>query len=179
MADSTQFGAFIPTTDDFDVEEIRNSNMPSQLKDLALRLYQSYNDAALITNIKDSGYYLPVEFVNGQQWFADPSIDPQAPDTQTPTTRQVYRMVVDFGTLPNTGTKTVPHTIEGISTQTTFTRIYATASDTTNMEYIPIPYVSSTETIEINIDDTDVIITTSADFSNFDTTYVVLEYLKN
>ena len=180
MAVSQEFGAYLPTTDDFDIDPILESDLSEPLKDLLIRLYQSYNDVALITNIKDSGYYLPTEFVNGQQWFGSPSLTSTASNSQTLTTRQVYRQVINFGALLNTAAKSVAHGIVGISTSTTFTRIYGVASDTTAMHYIPLPYVSvGGGAIELEVDSTNVTVTTASNRTSYNVCYIVLEYLKN
>ena len=64
---------------------------------------------------------------------------------------------------------------------TTFTRVYATASDTTGFNYIPVPYASSTaaNNIELNVNGTNVNIITGSNRSNFNICYVVLEYLQS
>jgi hypothetical protein len=89
-------------------------------------------------------------------------------------------MTVNFGALPNTATKSVAHGIT-ITTATTFTRIYATASDTSGSTYIPIPFSSPTlvSNIQITVDATNVNITTGSNRSNFNICYVVLEYIKS
>lgn len=88
-------------------------------------------------------------------------------------------MTINFGTLPNTGTKSVAHNIP-ITVGVTFTRIYATASDTAGSLYIPIPFVETTgNEIQIDVDATNVNITTTSDRTNFTICYVVLEYIKN
>ena len=88
-------------------------------------------------------------------------------------------MVVNFGQLPNTATTTVAHGID-FTTEYTLTRFYGAATDTTNRVYIPLPYASPTlaNNIELSADATNVSITTGSDRTNFDTTYVILEYLK-
>lgn len=175
MAQSQEYGAYLPTTDDLDINTLLEGKMDPGLKDFLVRLYQSYNNIANVVNVKESAYYLPVEFVNGQQWFA------LTGSTNESQTRQVYRRVVDFGTLPNTGTTSVAHNIEGISAETTFTRIYGCASDTAAFSYLPIPFASTAATgnISVSVDATNVIITTDSDRTAYTTTYVILEYLKN
>lgn len=87
-------------------------------------------------------------------------------------------MVVDFGALPNTGTKSVPHNIT-VTGSTIWTRYYATATYP-GSSGIPIPYASPTlaNNIEINVDATNVNITTGSDRTAYTTTYVILEYLQ-
>ena len=83
--------------------------------------------------------------------------------------------------LPNAGTTSVPHGINiTADTSFTFTRIYATASQV-NVSFLPIPYVSVAnimDNIEINVDNTNVNITTGSDRTNYTFCYVILEYIK-
>ncbi len=102
--------------------------------------------------------------------------------------RQVFRKVIAFGALPNAGTKSVAHGIDTLPQDLpnnyigfSFTRIYATATDPVNELYIPIPYASNVaaNVIEINVDATNVNITTASNKTAYTITYVVLEYIKS
>lgn len=171
-------GLFVPTTNVWDVSQIYAlEDIDPQLQELLVRLYQNLNVMALALNLKDSGYYSIQEFLNSQAYFPDPALT--STSATTPVYRQVFRTVVNFGDLPNAGTKTVPHGID-ITNTYSFTRIYAASSDQVALNYIPIPYASATlvNNIEIFVDATNVIIITAADYSNFTLTYVVLEYIK-
>ena len=177
MANPITSGLFVPTTNVWDVSELYQIDVNSpQFKELLVRLYQNINNIAISLNIKDSGYYVTNEFVNGQLFFPNPSLNSST--QQSAEFRQVFRLVIDFGSLPNAGAKSVPHNLT-VNTGYTFTRIYATSSDTTGFNYIPIPYASAsgTDNIQLDVDATDVIITTTSDRTNFNVTYVVLEYL--
>jgi hypothetical protein len=184
MATDKEFGMFLPTTDIFDRSAIDALDVKSQeFKDFLVRLYQATNNISIVVNIKDSGYYDTQEFINGQLFFPDKSLSSST--AKAPEFRQVFRMVVNFGALPNTTSKSVAHGID-INTATdnnlyTFTRIYGCTSDTTGFTYLPIPYASSTaaNNIELSVNSTNVVITTGINRTNYDTTYVVLEYLKN
>jgi hypothetical protein len=179
MALQSQFGAFVPTTDVYDIQTLYDFNPTSEEYKLFLvRLRQSVNNHALVLNIKDSGYYLPAEFINGQLYFPNPDPSITAPDKKNPVYRQVYRMLVNFGALPNTGTKSVAHTIVNVDSQYTFTRIYATASDTSGLTYIPIPTMTALGEIYMSADVTNVNITTTFNASNYNVCYAILEYIK-
>lgn len=88
-------------------------------------------------------------------------------------------MLVEVDGLPNGATKTVAHRITSITNKFMATRIYGAASDTSALEYIPLPYVSSTDPVELMFDSTDVLITTSTNMTRFNKCWVVLEYLKH
>ena len=179
MADFTNRGAFVPTTDVWDVSEIYSTDVNSEeFKELLVRLYQNINKIALSLNIRDAGYYVDQEFVNGQLFFPDPLLNSQT--SQNPVFRQVFRKVVNFGVLPNNATKSAAHAIV-MNTNFSFTRIYGCASDTGANIYLPIPYASGTgaNIIELNVDGTNVNVITNSNRTNFDTTYIILEYIKN
>ena len=173
------FGSFIPTTSVWDVTSIyQTEGITPELKELLVRLYQNLNNMAVSTNLKDAGYYNTQEFVNGQQFFPNPANSSQT--AVQPDFRSVFRMIVNFGALPNAGTKSVAHGI-AMTSSFSFTRIYATATNPTTPKFIPIPYASNSanSSVEINVDGTNVNITTAANLTAYTITYVILEYLKS
>lgn len=177
----TQGGAFVPTNYLWDIQQLESGSLKEEdLRLLLVRLYQNINNIALALNLKDTGMYNTSQFVNSQVFFPNPALNSST--AQTPEFRQVYRTVVNFGALPNAGTKTVPHNIT-CTTLTSFTRIYATASKpTVAFEYLPIPYSSATavaDNIELFVDATNVNIVTATNYSAYTITYVILEYLQN
>lgn len=172
------YGAFNPTTDVLDVSQLYSIDVNStEFKELLVRLYLNVNRINILSNLKDTGYYDTNILVNSQQYFPNPALS--STTSTIPTFRPVYRKVINFGMLPNTRTKSVAHEII-VTAATSFTRIYATASDQTGFNYIPIPYASPTpaNNIELRVDATNVIITTGSNRSNFTVCYVVLEYLQ-
>lgn len=178
MAQATQFGAFVPTTQVWDVARFYQVDVESrEFKELLVRMYQQINLIATVLNVKESGMYPLQEFVTSMQWFEDPALNSST--AQQPELRQVIRKVIDFGTLPNAaGTKSVPHGLT-ITGATRFTHIYATASDPTTPSFIPIPYASSilADNIELSVDAMNVNITVGKNRSTYTTTYVVLEFI--
>lgn len=177
MPNPVTSGLFVPTTNVWDVSQLYEVDVNSpQFKELLVRLYQNINNISLALNIKDSGYYITDEFVNGQLFFPNPTLNSST--LANAEFRQVFRLVIDFGALPNTAAKVVPHNL-AVNIGYTFTRIYATASDTTGFNYIPIPYASSSgaDNIQLDVDATNVTITTASDRTNFNVTYVILEYI--
>lgn len=172
-------GLFIPTTSSFDVSRLYEVEVNSpEFKELLVRLYETINTIAIALNLKDSGYYFLQEFVNGQAYFPNPTLSSST--ANQPVARQVFRTVVDFGMLPDTTFKSVAHNIAGINSAYTFTRIYACASDPVAFSYLPIPFASSVaaDIISLQVDSTNVTITTASNRNAYTTTYVVLEYIK-
>ena len=179
MSNPQDHGAFVPTTFIWDVDKIQSMDVTSpEFKELLVRLYQNLNLVVNVLNIKDTGLYFIDEFVCGQQYLPDPTLS--SPSERNSAPRQIYRKVIDFGSLPNTGSTLVAHGLT-LNSSAQFTRIYATASDTTTpFNYIPIPFASPTlvNNIELSVDATNVTITTGSDRTNFNQCYVVLEYFK-
>lgn len=175
--DQVEPGAFVSTTNRWDVSQIFEFSPDSdEFKQLIVELFQNINDIALVLNIKDSGYYVPTEFVNGQIFFPNPALSSTTSDS--PVYRQVFRKVINFGTLPNAGTTSVAHGLT-IDSNFTFTRIYGAATDPSTT-FIPLPYSSTTlvNNIELSVDTTNVNITTGIDRTGFTITYIILEYIK-
>ncbi len=169
------FGLFIPTTTIFDVDRLQEIDVQSdEFKELLIRLYQTVNNSALATNLKDTGYYLVQEFVTGAVYFNT--------NNDFNRLRPVYRMVVDFGALPAAGTKSVAHNIPAVTSTFSWVKIYGTATNPTAVTGIPIPFSSSTavaSNLQITVDATNVNITTGGtNYSAYTRTFVVLEYIK-
>ena len=175
------YGNFLPETDTFDRSIIDNLNVDKDLKESMIRLYQLANEICVTVNKKDTGLYIEEEFVNGQQWFQNKNLS--STTAQRPEYRQVFRKVFNMGALPTAaGSPTVINHGITFDSNTTFTRIYGTATNTTGFAAIPLPYVhaTATSTIRLDVSATQVIITSGGlNYSAYDTTYVVLEYIRN
>jgi hypothetical protein len=181
MAQSGQFGAFGPTTQVWDVGELQNINVNSpEFKELLVRMYQNLNLMTLVLNAADKGIYDTQEFLNGQQWFPDPTTNSTTAISSH--YRTPLRKVINMGALKNTGTTSQLHGIT-VSDTLRWTRIYgvATAPGTSHpaLNGIPLPYVSTTagSIVELNVTSTTVNAITNDDKSAFTYCYVVLEYL--
>lgn len=144
---------------------------PEDPKELSRILDLLYKRIANSVNSKEGALYVPQEVAAFQQYFASATNPLQF--------RPVYRRVVIFGALPNTALKSVAH---GIAFGTTFsaTRIYGAASDPVNFIYLPLPYASPTaaNNIELNVDATNVNITTGSNRTAFTICTVVIEFMK-
>lgn len=179
MATSPRYGAFVATTNIYDVSQLYDTdfNDPDAIRELLVRLYQNLNLMANVLNVKDTGMYQVTEFVNGQLFYSNPNFN--STTANQPALRQVLRKVINFGALPNTTTKSIAHNIT-CTAATTFTRIYGCATNPSNA-YIPLPYSSANNVahnIELFADTTNVNVTTGSNYSTYTTTYIVLEYLQ-
>jgi hypothetical protein len=172
-------GAFIPTTNIWDTSELQNIDVTKpEFTELLVRLYQNLNRMSQMINIKDSGFYYPQEFVNGQKFFPNPNAPLGSTMAQTP--RQDFRMTVYWATaLPSATSVSIPHNIPWTPT-TTATRIYGASTNLTTMKSIPLPYASASgDNVELQVNATNVVITTdSASWIGYTVTYIVIEYLK-
>jgi hypothetical protein len=177
MATSSQYGAQIPSTNVWDIPELTQIN-DQPTRELFIRLYQNINRISLAINVQDTGMYNTDQFVNGQLYFPNPNSS--SANTNATQFRQVSRKVINFGALPNATTKSVPHGII-CNASTTFTRIYGCSSDTTGFNYIPLPYASPVlvNNIELKVDATNVTVITGINRTNFNITYIILEFLSS
>ena len=90
--------------------------------------------------------------------------------------KPIYRKVIDFGALPKTSTKSMPH---GISNIDKFIRVYGTANrvDTGDGRVMPYAVSSDAGSIELYQNKTTITVTTTNDRSPYKA-YVILEYTK-
>lgn len=172
--------SLISTTNVWDTSQLYSSDFGNKddLRELFVRLYQNINNIVLVLNQKDTGCYFLQEFINSQVFFPNPTLSSSSSSPSS--VRQVYRYVMNFGALPNTGTTSVAHGLT-MSAIWSATRIYGASTDTSGLNYIPLPYASPTaaNNIELKIDATNVTIITGSNRSAFTKTYVVFEYLKS
>ena len=90
--------------------------------------------------------------------------------------KPLYRKVIDFGTLPNTTTKSVNHNISNLNK---IVSMKGYAYNGTNFNPLPSTNVNSLgNQMALYCNATQVIVATGADRSNFTESYVVLEYTK-
>lgn len=147
--------------------EVPKPDDPDFVKIMSLYMKRSADSM----NTKEGALYTLKEVATFQQYFV--ASEPQR-------TRNVYRMTVNFGALPNTGAKSVPHGI-AFNSECSITRMYGAATDPVNLLYIPLPLAAPVliENIELYADGTNVNIITGRNFSNYTRCTVVLEYTKN
>lgn len=141
--------------------------IPKEPKEMREFLQEQIKRISSVVNTKGGALYIPVEQASFQKYFTS---------RDSNVFRDGYRMVVDFGPLPASGDKRVPHNIK-FNKNFALTDLYAAATDPVNLSYIIIPYVASNP-IKIELDAHDVIISVTSDRSSYTICYVVIEYLK-
>lgn len=146
--------------------------------DFRLQLRKYLNDIAVALNVKENGFYVEDEIPTAGLFIPTFSTTTSA-NTKF---RPMFRTVVDFGALPNNGTKTVPH---GITTTQDYSIIKLQGGATepgvstiNSALAIPMDGIPNNERVSLEIDATDVIIKTSMDRSNYTRTFIVIEYIK-
>lgn len=179
MATRGNFGSYLTTTTLYDASQLTSVDVTSpEFKQLLVRLYQNLSSMAHVINNKESSFYdnSLSDFVTANQWFPNPNLTSSS--STSPTFRVSQRAVINFQALPNNATKSVAHGIT-VTPALSWTRIEAIATNPTAPLGIPIPYASATagNIIEINVDNTNVNITTNSDRTAFTICYVILEYL--
>lgn len=172
---------FLPITNIFDVDAIRNSNISQeQLKQILIRIVQAFNETNIVVNLKDTGIYSTIETVNGQTFPPNPTLTSLS--SETPEERQVLRKLVVCGALPNNTTKAVAHGIT-VGANTEWTRIYGAATKpTATYAGIPLVYLDDTtfgSNVTLRVDHQNVHIKTTADMTAFTKCNVIIEYLQD
>jgi hypothetical protein len=167
-------GWFLPTTEiigtDLIIEAAKDNVL---LQQVLIQVIKSIGNLNKTVNGKSTGIRALTEFVNGNTYYLG---------TNATTGLSSFIKMIDFGTISNIGVNTVPHGIDiSINQNFTFVDIYGVATDPVGLQYIPLPFASSsgTENIQLNVTATDIVITTPIDRSAFTRTLVFVEYLKN
>ena len=117
------------------------------------------------------GDYQSIELLAGKNFI---------PGTVSPTeNRQVFRKVLDTGTLPNATTSTTAHGLT-LDSRFSLVSLYGGAYDPSTPAAIPLPYVDLTalNAVEVRLTSTDVVIETAVDKRAYTRSYVIIEYLK-
>jgi len=161
---SQRFESYVPVFD----------TMPDDWDQGKISLVEHLKKISNGVNTREIGYFLDEELLTGKQY---PSVGTVSETSEQ--YRSSFRMLVDFGTLPNTGTKTVAHNIT-VDANFTLTQLYAAATDPVAFTSLPIPYASNIagDSISLSMDATNVIITTGSNRTNFTRCYVIIEYLQ-
>lgn len=127
-------------------------------------------------NIREIGWFLDQELLSGKSFI--PGMNQGISGGSSQQTRSILRKVVDFGPLPNTTTKSVPH---GIFVDANFSliQLFASATDPTNLQALPIPYVGvTTDDVSLYMDQTNININTKSDRTSFTRCFVIIEYIQ-
>lgn len=171
-------GAQIQTSQVWDVAEIYQTEGLSQgAKELLVRMYQNLNIMAMAVNNKDTGIYHTDEFVTGGTLYPNPAYD--STTAISPSRRQIYRKVIEFGALPDTDTKIVAHGIT-VTPNLSYISITGVTKDPVTNISLPLPFAHDTAVQEIAlwIDGADIKVRTGNNRTAYTETKIFLEYIK-
>lgn len=161
---SQQFESYVPLYD----------SIPEHWEDARDILVEYFKKVSNAINAREIGWLLTEELLTGKQF--NPGIN--SPNTQT--FRSVFRKVINFGALPNAGVMSVPHGINVGSNFSLASPLVAAATDPTDFLAIGLPFSSPTlnKNIQLDMDDTNINITTAIDYSAYTICYVTIEYMQ-
>ena len=161
--DSQNFDSFVPV---YDV-------VPEKWEDARPFLVEQLKKISNGINIREIGWFLDVELLSGKQFFTDQTITGTSEQF-----RSVFRKVIDFGQLPNAGTKSLPH---GITFDVNFTLVsmWLSATDPVNFKAFSLAYWAKNipGDIILNMDATNVNVTTASNYTAYKRSFIVIEYL--
>lgn len=152
--------------------------IPDKWEDAREFLVEHLKKISLAVNAREIGFFLDEELLSGKAFI--PGINDFTNGSTSQIYRSVLRKVIDFGALPNTGTKSVPHGIT-FDANFTLTAFWADATDPNGLSAIPIPFADPTalaNNIEMDMDSTNVNITTGTDRTNYTRCFVTIEYIQ-
>lgn len=160
-----QFESFVPVYD----------MVPEKWEDARQFLVEHLKKISNAVNIREIGWYLDEELLSGGAFIPGVTI----PGNNPANYRQIFRKVIDFGPLPNTGTKTIPH---GITFDNNFTllHLYGAATQPSS-NAIPLPYIEVAVTpgnIQLYMNTTHVIVITESNRSAYTRCFITIEYIQ-
>lgn len=164
MSNSSQlFESYVPVYD----------AVPEKWEDARPFLVEMFKKISNAVNIREIGWFLDEELLSGKQFVPSGSTPTGADPNQL--YRSILRKVINFGALPNTTTKSVPHGIS-FTNQFTLIQLYGAATQPSTLA-IPISDLAPYGTT-ISIDPININITTTTNLNAFTVTWITLEYLQ-
>lgn len=175
ISQTLNFGAYLPTTSSWEIQQIQASDIDPKLKEVLIRIYQQMNNISNVVNYKETGIYDTNEFLTGQIYF--PIVGPAQTNSSEIQYRPAFRKSFNIGPLPDTTTFTTPHQLP-INDGWIITRIFGTAFQPGGQNSIPLPYPSTTSAniIEVYLTNTVIGIITAADYSSYNA-YITIDYI--
>ena len=171
-----QGGAYVQQTPIFNFND--NDVNSVAFQDYMTQLTQSINNMALVVNMKDTGYYDTTSYISGRFWYRVPDPNGVLPPEYRPSLRQVYPFALQNGTI--NPVQTIPHGLT-FGPQFMIVDQWGVANWPSNGS-IKLPYLSISGTsafIEVDVNATDIVITTQSDYSDFTNCFYVLEYVNS
>lgn len=165
MTTSQEFESYVPVYD----------AIPEQWEEARPFIVEQLKKISNAVNIREIGWFLDEELLSGKAFIP---VAVPAGDASPQQYRTILRKVIDFGTLPNTATKSVAH---GIVFDVNFTliQLWAAATDPVNFIALNIGHAAAAPNqIELTMDATNINITTAKNYTAFTRCFVVVEYIQ-
>ena len=153
------------------VEE--NPFFPSDFNQLVLKLTDYSRSVSTSINQREICAYVANEILTGSTLFSDEDTS----DVELSVLRPVYRKVIQFGPLPNATSKSVPHHIPVVNTYQ-FIKVLTVPNNPAATGATPYATPIPNATARVDITTTNIVITTTADYSAYTVCSVILEYVK-
>lgn len=159
---SQHFESYVPV---YDV-------VPEKWEDAREFLVEHLKKISNAVNIREIGWYLDEELLSGKQFI--PGVTATGNVQQF---RSVFRKIIDFGALPNTGFKAVPHGIN-VDTRFTLLHLYACATDPVGLTSFEIDHAENlTGNVWMYMDANNINIVTNSNRSSYSRCFVTVEYI--
>jgi len=150
--------------------------VPEKWEDARAVIVEQLKRLSTAVNIREIGWFLDEELLSGKAFI--PGTNNALDGGTSQQYRQILRKVIDTGTLPNTGTKKVPHGIK-IDSNFTLIDLFGAATDPVALFSIDLGHAAAAPfQVEIFLDATDINIVTGSNRSSYTRSFVVIEYIQ-
>ena len=157
---SQEFESFVPV---YDV-------VPEDWEEARQFLVEILKKISNAINVREIGFFLDEELLSGKLFIPG--------TTNNQAFRTVLRTVVNFGTLPNAGTKSVAHNIT-VDANFSLVSMWLSATDPINLVGFSLAYYSiAAGDIKLSYNATNVVVTTGSNYSAYTRAFVVCEYIQ-
>lgn len=162
-SDSQQLESYLPVYD----------TIPESWEEGRQFLIEQLKKISNAVNAREIGFFLDEELLTGKGFIPGTT---QAGDNPG-LFRQILRKVIVFGTLPNNTTKSVAHNIT-FDGNFTLLDMYISATDPVNFLAFSVQYWANSApgSIILNMNATNVNVTTTSNYSAYTRSFIVLEY---
>jgi hypothetical protein len=161
ISTNEEFEAFVPS---YDV-------IPEEWPQARQFLVEHLKRISNAVNAREIGWFLEEQTLAGKNLFESLAVG-SVPNQF----RQIFRVVVNFGQLPNATTKSVVHNVT-VNANFSLVDLWLAATDPVNLVGFGLCYYSiAAGDIKLSYDVNNVIVTTASDYSAYTTSYVVLEF---
>lgn len=155
---SQQFEAYLPVYD----------AIPEDWQEARQFIVEQLKKISNAVNVREIGWYIDEEILSGGSLYSL---------TNNQDFRSIFRKAIDFGTLPNSSAKSVAHLIP-VDATFKLVRIWLSATDPIGLTGFSCEYYAKdlSAAINLNYTSTDVVVTTTQDYTNFTDCTVFIEY---